>query len=100
VLVRHGVQVRRTSEDAVTAPDILTSPVRVDARGGHVYFFDGYLSVDIVSGTEEQQKAVLALVGQAQRAFLILRAEASGHGWYVPCGCETCAVLRDARVMA
>jgi hypothetical protein len=51
---------------------ILKSPVRVYPDRMAVYFLNGDVCADIVSGTQEQQRAVLALVGQAQRMARIL----------------------------
>ena len=81
---------------------ILNSPVRVYPDRMSVYFFDGDSCADIVSGTQEQQRAVLALVGQAQRMARILRQQHEDIGSCV-CGpsgfCELGAVLRDAGVL-
>lgn len=95
--------------------DILSSPCRVNDRSRTVYYFDGYVSVEVISGTEEQQKATLALVGQAQAAIRALMASGcvmrEGERWHThmcweygdgkACapGCaESYAVLREAGV--
>jgi hypothetical protein len=79
---------------------ILKSPVRVYPDRMAVYFFDGDVCADIVSGTKEQQKAVLALVGQAQRmARLMLDAVEEGGTSAATLDAMT-RVLRDAGVMS
>lgn len=87
--------------------DILKSPVRVCQRSEQVYFFDGVASADII-GPPEERKAVLALVGQAQRMAALLEDVARKWCEYnaepVSCGaCHPCraqVVLRDVGVMS
>jgi len=86
--------------------NILNAPMRVNARSRTVYFFDGDVAAEIVSGSEEQQKAAFVLVGQAQRMARLLRRVAGGA---CDCTrgadealCERCEaekVLRDAGVL-
>lgn len=80
--------------------DILTAPCRANERSKTVYYFDGYVSVEVISGSEEQQRAAFLLVSQAQEMARILRHETSGHdgNWDEPCACDMCKVLRAAGV--
>lgn len=81
--------------------DILNSPVRVCQRSEQVYFFDGAASADII-GPPAERRAVLALVGQAQRMALSLKQAhedsrcpcKDGDSWT----CHIRDVLRDAGV--
>lgn len=100
----------------MSGADILKSPVRTYPDRMAVYFFDGDSCADIVSGTQEQQRAVFALVGQAQgmAALLLEMAEGGACESDVTCAmarsgqfegmkecplCRARAVLRDAGVL-
>jgi hypothetical protein len=83
--------------------DILSEPVRVNERADCVYFFDGMVCADII-GPEEQRKATLRLVAQAQRMARLLTDATGCTRYRVPDDCGSCfgcrakAVLRDAGV--
>lgn len=87
----------------MTGADILKSQCRVNERSRVVYFFDGYVAADIISGPEEQQKAVLALVGQAQRMAQVLSDLLPALEGRTPLGdryLSVIDVLRDAKVLS